>query len=81
VQSEEIGSWGAESVTEEFEILDLRLTLGYPLCYPGRNTSPCDDEPIGNLVLLPCDLVRYIFLFRSIIPLQFSRTKALSTMS
>jgi hypothetical protein len=27
VQSEEIGSWGAESVTEEFEILDLQLVL------------------------------------------------------
>jgi hypothetical protein len=27
VQSEEIGSWGAESVTEEFEILDLQLAL------------------------------------------------------
>jgi hypothetical protein len=27
VQSEEIGSWGTESVAEEFEILDLQLTL------------------------------------------------------
>jgi hypothetical protein len=27
VQSEEIGSWGAESVAEEFEILDLQLAL------------------------------------------------------
>jgi hypothetical protein len=27
VQSEEIGSWGTESVTEEFEILDLQLAL------------------------------------------------------
>ena len=27
VQSEEIGSWGAESITEEFEILDLQLAL------------------------------------------------------
>jgi hypothetical protein len=27
VQSEEIGRWGAESVTEEFEILDLQLAL------------------------------------------------------
>jgi hypothetical protein len=27
VQSEEIRSWGAESVTEEFEIPDLQLTL------------------------------------------------------
>jgi hypothetical protein len=27
VQSEEIGSWGAESVTEEFEILDLQIAL------------------------------------------------------
>jgi hypothetical protein len=27
VQSEEIGSWGAESVTEEFKILDLWLAL------------------------------------------------------
>jgi hypothetical protein len=27
VQSEEIGSWSAESVTEEFEILDLQLAL------------------------------------------------------
>jgi hypothetical protein len=27
VQSEEIGSWGAESVTEEIEILDLQLAL------------------------------------------------------
>jgi hypothetical protein len=27
VQSEEIGNWGAESVTEEFEILDLQLAL------------------------------------------------------
>jgi hypothetical protein len=27
VQSEEIGSWGAESVTEEFEIPDLQLAL------------------------------------------------------
>jgi hypothetical protein len=27
VQIEEIGSWGAESVTEEFEILDLQLAL------------------------------------------------------
>jgi hypothetical protein len=27
VHSEEIGSWGAESVAEEFEILDLQLTL------------------------------------------------------
>jgi hypothetical protein len=27
VRSEEIGSWGAESVTEEFEIIDLQLAL------------------------------------------------------
>jgi hypothetical protein len=27
VQIEEIGSWGAESVVEEFEILDLPLAL------------------------------------------------------
>jgi hypothetical protein len=27
VQSEEIGSWGAESVTEEIEIIDLQLAL------------------------------------------------------
>jgi hypothetical protein len=27
VQSEEIGSWGTESITEEFEILDLQLAL------------------------------------------------------
>jgi hypothetical protein len=27
VQSEEIRSWGAESVAEEFEILDLPLAL------------------------------------------------------
>jgi hypothetical protein len=27
VQSEEIGNWGAESVVDEFEILDLRLAL------------------------------------------------------
>jgi hypothetical protein len=27
VQSEEIGSWGAESVAEEFEIVDLQLAL------------------------------------------------------
>jgi hypothetical protein len=27
VQSEEIGSWGAESIVEEFEILDLQLVL------------------------------------------------------
>jgi hypothetical protein len=27
VQSEEIGSWGAKSVAEEFEILDLQLAL------------------------------------------------------
>jgi hypothetical protein len=27
VQSEEIGSWGAESVAEEFKILDLQLAL------------------------------------------------------
>jgi response regulator of citrate/malate metabolism len=27
VQSEEIGSWVAESVTEEIEILDLQLAL------------------------------------------------------
>jgi hypothetical protein len=27
VQSEEIGSWDAESVAEEFEILDLQLAL------------------------------------------------------
>jgi hypothetical protein len=27
VQSEEIGSWGAEFVAEEFEILDLQLAL------------------------------------------------------
>jgi hypothetical protein len=27
VQSEEIGSWGAESVTEELEIPDLQLAL------------------------------------------------------
>jgi hypothetical protein len=27
VQIEEIGSWGTESVTEEFEILDLQLAL------------------------------------------------------
>jgi hypothetical protein len=27
VQSEKIGSWGAESIAEEFEILDLRLAL------------------------------------------------------
>jgi hypothetical protein len=27
VQSEEIGSWGAESVAEEFEILYLQITL------------------------------------------------------
>jgi hypothetical protein len=27
VQSEEIGSWGDESVTEEFEIPDLQLAL------------------------------------------------------
>jgi hypothetical protein len=27
VQSEEIRSWGAEFVTEEFEILDLQLAL------------------------------------------------------
>jgi hypothetical protein len=27
VQSEEIGSWGAKSVTEEFEILDLQPEL------------------------------------------------------
>jgi hypothetical protein len=27
VQSEEIGSWGAESIAEEFEILDLQLAL------------------------------------------------------
>jgi hypothetical protein len=27
VQSEEIGSWGTESVAEEFEILDLQLAL------------------------------------------------------
>jgi hypothetical protein len=55
--------------------------LGCPLCCTGRNTDPRDDKPTRNLVLLPCDPVRFIFLFRSIIPLQFSRTKALSTMS
>jgi hypothetical protein len=27
VQIEEIGSWGAESVVEEIEILDLQLAL------------------------------------------------------
>jgi hypothetical protein len=27
MQSEEIGTWGAESVAEEFEILDLQLAL------------------------------------------------------
>jgi hypothetical protein len=27
VQSEEIRNWGAESVAEEFEILDLQLAL------------------------------------------------------
>jgi hypothetical protein len=27
VQIEEIGSWGVESVIEEFEILDLQLAL------------------------------------------------------
>jgi hypothetical protein len=27
VQSEEIGSWGAKSVAEEFEIPDLQLAL------------------------------------------------------
>jgi hypothetical protein len=27
VQIEEIGSWGAESVAKEFEILDLQLAL------------------------------------------------------
>jgi hypothetical protein len=27
VQSKEVGSWGAESVAEEFEILDLQLAL------------------------------------------------------
>ena len=27
VQSEEIGTWGAESVAEEFEILDLQLAV------------------------------------------------------
>jgi hypothetical protein len=27
VQSEEIGNWGAESVAEKFEILDLQLAL------------------------------------------------------
>jgi hypothetical protein len=27
VQSEEIGSWGTESVAEEFEIPDLQLAL------------------------------------------------------
>jgi hypothetical protein len=27
VQSEEIGSWGTESVAEEFEIFDLHLAL------------------------------------------------------
>jgi hypothetical protein len=27
VQSEEIGSWSAESVAEEFEILDLQFAL------------------------------------------------------
>jgi hypothetical protein len=27
VQSEEIGSWGAESIIEEFEIPDLQLAL------------------------------------------------------
>jgi hypothetical protein len=27
MQSDEIGSWGTESVAEEFEILDLQLAL------------------------------------------------------
>jgi hypothetical protein len=27
VESEEIGSWGAESIAEEFEIPDLQLAL------------------------------------------------------
>jgi hypothetical protein len=27
VRSEDIGSWGTESITEEFEILDLQLAL------------------------------------------------------
>jgi hypothetical protein len=27
MQSEEIGTWGAESVAEEFKILDLQLAL------------------------------------------------------
>jgi hypothetical protein len=31
VQSEEIGSWGAESVAEEFEILDLHSWLSTQL--------------------------------------------------
>jgi hypothetical protein len=59
----------------------LTCTLGCPLSCPGWNTGPCDDEPTWNLVLLPYDSVRCIFLFHSIIPLQFSRTKALSTIS
>jgi hypothetical protein len=57
------------------------FTLGCPLYCTGRNTGPHDDEPTWNLMLLPCDPVRCIFLFRSIILLRFSRTKALSTMS
>jgi hypothetical protein len=46
-----------------------------------HSLHPFDDEPTRNLVLLPCDLVCCIFLFHSIIPLRFSRTRALSIMS
>jgi hypothetical protein len=82
VQIEEIGSWGTESVAEAFEILGLQLALlaVHSAAQDGAQ-DPRDDEPTQNLVLLPCDPVCCIFLFHSIIPLRFSRTKALSTMS
>jgi hypothetical protein len=57
--------------------LACACTLGCPLYCTGWNTGPHDDEPTRNLVLLPCDPVRCIFLFRSTIPLRFSRTKSL----
>jgi hypothetical protein len=70
VQSEEIGSWGVESVAEEFEIPDLHLALWA--------VHSADQVKKQVLVMMnqhkiwccpPCDPVRYIFLFRSIIPL------------
>jgi hypothetical protein len=78
-RSLEVGRWICRwGVWNPCTIVCIRCC---PIWWPGRRLGPCEEEPTRTLTLLPWGPVRCIFLFHSMIPLRFLRTRVLSTMS